>query len=202
MKTIENEPENSYNDDVEVKKEIQQVIDDLTTNDMFEEGALNLKKVASKVGINQILRADFESDGVSGLLRKEGDSWNIYVNASDSPQRRRFTIAHEIGHLLSFKFSSHSKAALDAQNEISDNAYLQRTGEINPVESEANAIAAKLLMPKQEVIGMHKEGKTVEEMAQRFQVSESAMSVRLNSLGFQLFEFEIESNDKSTSTES
>lgn len=179
---------------MKIKEEIQQKIDDLTTTDMFSDGALDLKKVADKIGINQIYKAEFESDEVSGILKKEGDNWNIYVNSSDSTRRRRFTTAHEIGHFLSIQFDSLSKDAIDGENEISDFAYLQRTGEINPIESEANAIAAKLLMPEQEIRGLLKDGKNVEEMADRFQVSEIAMSVRLNVIGLKPFEFEIEQN--------
>lgn len=184
---------------MELHPDIKKQIENLTTTDMFEDGALNLQKVANKVGISEILKADFENDAVSGLLKNENGAWRIYVNASDSPQRRRFTIAHEIGHLISYKVGSRSKGAFDSQGEISDQAYLQRTGEVNPVEAEANAIAAKLLMPTKDVIALKEEGKTVEEMAERFQVSESAMSVRLQTLGYKLFEFEMENHGSASS---
>jgi Zn-dependent peptidase ImmA (M78 family) len=35
---------------------------------------------------------------LAGVLRPEGDRWRIYLNRGDSPTRRRFTLAHLLGH--------------------------------------------------------------------------------------------------------
>lgn len=166
---------------MELSPEIISCVQSVSPFDYYEEGALNLEKVAKLLNVQEITLVEFQSDNVSGLLKKlEGDDcWAIYVNASDSPRRRRFTIAHEIGHLISYKNGSKSKASIDSTGKISDYAFAARTAISDAVEVEANAIAAMLLMPEDFVIRLYNEGKTVEEMADYFQVSESAMLVRL-----------------------
>ena len=47
---------------------------------------------------NHIEVLEAELYDISGALRREGNGWKIYVNRQDSPQRKRFTIAHELGH--------------------------------------------------------------------------------------------------------
>lgn len=55
-------------------------------------------------------------------------------------------------------------------------------------ELEANEIAAELLMPQEGVTRMFDEGKNIEEMADFFVVSESAMTMRLLNLNYSLLE--------------
>lgn len=160
--------------------EIRGKLKDLAPLDCYEQGALNLEKVAQKLGVTETILAEFKSDDISGLLNRiDSEKWVIYVNASDSPKRRRFTIAHELGHLISYLYNGASKSEIDNNGKIADYAFATRTGDINPVEAEANAIAASLLMPESTVISLYSDGKTVEEMADYFQVSESAMLIRL-----------------------
>lgn len=191
IQKIENILKIRYNLDVSWKlsRKIHAQVRDLTSRDNYEAGALDFQKIMRKLKIREVILAEFSSDSVSGLLRKDGDEWTIYVNETDSVRRRRFTIAHEVGHLISYLNASLSKAEIDNnKGKIADFAFAARTGEINSVEAEANAIAAKLLMPDQDVISQHGEGKTVEEMAEHFQVSETAMSVRLRDLDIIPFE--------------
>lgn len=159
---------------------IKNALKDLILPDFYEAGALNLEKVAKALNIKEIILAKFKSDEVSGLLKKTGENeWEIYVNASDSPRRRRFTVAHEIGHLVSYLNGGESKEKIDENGKISDYAFAARAGTVNAAEAEANAIAARILMPSNAVIALYNQGKTVEDMADYFQVSESAMLVRL-----------------------
>lgn len=66
----------------------------------------------------------------------------IMTNASDSPNRRAFTIAHELGHLLLHE---------DELLKNSDLGVMLRAPlgkqELDPHEKEANAFAANLLVP-------------------------------------------------------
>ncbi len=66
----------------------------------------------------------------------------IMTNASDSPNRRAFTIAHELGHLLlhedELRFNSDLGVMLRAP---------LGKQELDPREKEANAFAANLLVP-------------------------------------------------------
>ncbi len=168
---------------------IQAFLQEKFTTEMRQGGVLDLEKFAKKIGIANIYKAEFGSDSVSGLLKKEDEEWNIYVNGTDNPRRRRFTIAHEIGHFVSFLNGGESKKTLDDKGEISDLAFARGISRHTKLEEEANAIAAQLLMPEGDVRDLVEKGKNVEELAAYFEVSETAMSIRLNSLGLTPFEF-------------
>ena len=107
--------------------------------------------------------------------------------------RRRFTIAHEIGH-----FCLHSSKT--GEGFIDSMKTMSRTESYWDVkESEANAFAAQLLMPKHLILNegdaildeyiyqnngaMMKVDMFIEKMARIFNVSSKAMTYRLENLG-------------------
>jgi len=126
--------------------------------------------------------------GESGIIRKEDSKYYIYVKAGDLYTRKRFTIAHEIGHFIKHK------AKLDSSKEFIDSSVqptpngngttLHRaitqelSDEERRLEVEANEIAADLLMPSDEFIRVWKESDTMEEIANKFAVSISAATIR------------------------
>jgi Zn-dependent peptidase ImmA (M78 family) len=92
----------------------------------------------------------------------------IWVRSGDAPHRQRFTIAHELGHLL-----LHEAGA----------EYRDDTFRGTPKEYEANAFAADLLMPLWMLDpAAAKWGRHPGYLAQIFGVSEQAMSIRLGRL--------------------
>lgn len=115
--------------------------------------------------------------GVSGMIVHRPD-WNspsgysIVVNRKDSPTRQRFTTAHEIGH-----FVLHREQIKDG---ITENAMYRAEGLTSRQETEANQMAADILMPwnlirQATLSGQH----SVESLAKLFDVSVVAMSIRL-----------------------
>src|SRR5580704_7584897 len=108
---------------VPLNNDVRAFIDAHLTTDMRTNGVLDLDKFAKKIGINKIYRAEFNKKDVSGLLKKENGDWNIYVNDKDSARRRRFTIAHEIGHFISYLNGGASKSVLEESGEVSDLAF-------------------------------------------------------------------------------
>ena len=55
--------------------------------------------VCKKLGIG-VFEID-RDDNFAGMIVKDKDgSFSIYVNSNHSPQRKRFTIAHEVGHYV------------------------------------------------------------------------------------------------------
>jgi Zn-dependent peptidase ImmA (M78 family) len=168
----------------QLNPKIRDFLEEKLSSDMRENGAPDLEKFAKKIGISNIWLAKFNKEGVSGLLKKEGDEWNIYVHHADSPRRRRFTIAHEIGHFVSYLNDGASKTALADKGQVTDFAFTRlEQGSPAAMEAEANAIAARILMPEGDVRNLLEKTKAVEEMAGYFQVSESAMMFRLSDLG-------------------
>ena len=120
--------------------------------------------------------------GVSGMLIKlAGEDPEIYVEASDSPNRRRFTCAHEIGHYVK------RSATGDAEWEYVEHRDLLTSQGNNPEEIYANQFAASLLMPQDEVEQRIKDRDNLAAetafLAAQFGVSEDAMRYRLVNLG-------------------
>lgn len=108
---------------------------------------------------------------VSGLLvvpRRE-----IWVEASDTAMRRRFTVAHEIGHWVCHRNGAPAVCHLES------GAPPPR----DPREREANVFAAELLMPEAPVRSAYARDASVAGLAAAFAVSPEAMSWRLFNLG-------------------
>src|SRR5690606_21568604 len=107
------------------------------------------------------------------------------VNEAHNAARRRFTIAHELGHLV-----LHRGTAVHVDDSFRFNLRSPRSSTADDVEViEANAFAANLLMPavwlrndlKDDTIDLNAEDE-VRLLADRYQVSAQAMMLRLTSL--------------------
>jgi Zn-dependent peptidase ImmA (M78 family) len=178
-------------------QEIKNYILDVSRPAM-NDGKLDVKKLCKDLGI-EAYNFEFKNPSMSGAIfyDRENNNWKIYVNNNDSPRRKRFTIAHEIGHYISFIKNSLSKNYIDNQPDgtLKDHAIMARAIEIPTLSSkerqaelEANEIAAELLMPENQVRNFVEEGKNVEQMADCFEVSESAMTIRLLNLDYKILE--------------
>src|SRR5213595_2207529 len=84
-----------------------------------------------------------ELDGVSGLLYPAERA--VFLNAAEVPARRRFTLAHELGHWVCQCLEGTEAPVFCRAEEVSlDPA-------VKALEREANVFAAELLMPEDEV---------------------------------------------------
>ena len=156
---------------------------------------VDLKPILDELGLE--LRLNPMGDGYSGYLAV--DKRVLVVNRSHPPVRRRFTIAHEIGHY-----------DLHRRERDADDVFLDRTDYFREeheevyfrsnqfgaadlrMEVEANAYAAGLLMPEKLLeqyleqnagkIDLSKPEGT-KRIAQAFNVSQLAMGYRLSNLG-------------------
>ena len=89
----------------------------------------------------------------------------IHVNQNHHWRKRRFTIAHEIGHMLMNTSCSNLEESLH---------------ENKPAEIEANQFAAELLMPLAFLKKDFKDGCTVETLAWDYIVSREAMGWKIS----------------------
>lgn len=126
-------------------------------------------------------------DELSGLAHIRDDVPIIGVNALHAPNRRRFTLAHELAHILLHRDELERAVHVDRGSLRRD--ALSAEG-VDPIEIEANAFAAELLMPTHLLISELKrhpvdleDDAAVAALAKRFRVSDAAMRYRLNSLG-------------------
>lgn len=130
--------------------------------------------IAQKSGI-EVKNAEFVDQNISGLISKFGNQISIFVKHDDSPNRKKFTIAHELGH-----FFLHLQEA--------DGDFVEFRGytqyETPHKEIEANQFAGALLMPQSLVEEAWHRGLGISEMAKHFGVSQDSMKYRLVNLGY------------------
>lgn len=135
-----------------------------------QPGAVDVVAIAEELGIRCFKTEGWE-DFVSGMIRKEEEGYAIYVNANHTVKRRRYTAAHELAHYI-----LHRREIGDS---ITDDA-LYRSGLSNATESEANYLAADILMPEDQVNEMWLDPmSSLDKMAKHFNISKQAMAVRL-----------------------
>lgn len=139
-------------------------------------------RVANAAGL-RVYNAKFGNDDVHGVVSMRGGKAKVYVNADDHPVRKRFTIAHELGHFFLHLAGGEGEFIDDADNfripVEPDAAWTKERRE----EWEANVFAAALLMDEALVRKVWPEIRDVEGMARWFQVSQQAMAIRLGDLG-------------------
>ena len=137
-----------------------------------------IEQIANAFGVViQYLALD---DELSGMAFTRDGQKRIIVNSGHHPNRQRFTLAHELAH--------HVLHAACLDNQVHVDAIVMRRDKASrfgtePLEVEANAFAAELLMP----LAMVKKFKHVdinddeelEAIARTFRVSIAAISYRL-----------------------
>lgn len=131
-------------------------------------------RIARDLGL-EVYRSRGWPDSVSGMIRKDPErggssGYAVFANADHAKTRRRFTIAHEIGH-----FILHRDLIGDG---ITDDA-LYRSRLRGGLEAAANRFAAGVLMPWDLIRQAVESGTdSVEALAELFAVSRSAMAIR------------------------
>lgn len=120
------------------------------------------------------------SNEISGTFIRKGNQLLIGVNKGHHEHRRRFTIAHEIGHCI-----LHSIDMLHSDCEDLETVFYRADKVSNIKEIEANLFAAELLMPEDAIHTCIKNDiDTILNLAEFFNVSEYAMRYRLTNLGY------------------
>lgn len=119
---------------------------------------------------------------LSGLLLPASRRiWVDAVEATRSPGRRRFTIAHELGHWRMHATAGDAHARFCRSDDIGASA--AQLKHVARLEREANRFAAALLMPELLVRELAAGTRlSVPLLARRFGVSVPAMQVRLQTL--------------------
>ncbi len=145
-----------------------------------------LADIATALGVELV---PIDSPGVEGLLQFSGGMPQILFSVQSMPVRRRFTVAHELGHLLlhargvtrdAVYFRTPSRpSALPPELRDSPRPSLKS---LDPREREANKFAADLLMPPHIVTRLLLEGKSESEIALRLNVSQEAIQRQIATL--------------------
>jgi Zn-dependent peptidase ImmA (M78 family) len=135
-----------------------------------------VEKIARRLGI-KLIDHEFDSN-ISSLLVCKANQFIICVNKEHPLSRRRFSVAHEIGHFILHRDEA---PYIDKDCEI---YFRAANGGDDDKEVEANQFAAELLMPltliRQDLSTTPPP--VASELAKKYQVSEQAMTFRLASI--------------------
>lgn len=167
--------------------ETQRLINNLTMSiiEVFDINIpiTNIDEIVKKIG-GEVKVSSSLSEYSDGLIRKtQGDEFEIVVSEYQPPNRRNFTVAHELGHLF-----LHMGYMIDEKRWEKQKDIYYRKGN-SQEEYEANEFAAALLMPKDEykrIMDKYTDGDTVDtsKIAKEFNVSTNAASNRGKWLGY------------------
>ncbi len=147
---------------------------------------VDVARIAEILGV-EIVEDELDDD-MSGFLVVSGGAGKIGVNRQHHPNRKRFTIAHELGHFVLHASGTDETLFVDKKifnrnQEASEGVYKE--------EIEANRFAAELLMPERMVLDIcEHEAMDIDladdllicNLSRRFQVSQQALTYRLVSL--------------------
>lgn len=142
------------------------------------------EETTTKHPIRILGKKNAELDGDSGYAEydesAEGKPFVCVYNVDEIPTRGRFTMAHELGHVL----LGHVRPGTKPKRDNNFNAY----GDWDEVD--ANSFAAELLMPETYVRRAVEQGLGISELAEKFDVSPTAMRYRLQKLGLVTYRVE------------
>jgi len=162
------------------KSQIRKMAEDLLNQNGVTTAPVAVEKIAVSGGAD-VKRVDMKED-LSGFSYAD----TIGVNLRHAPVRQRFTIAHELGHMLLHTRDLHYDGKfVQFRDKVSSSG-------IDPQETAANLFAAELLMPKkfidkdlEDLLALDiEDDDAIGALADKFEVSRQAMTVRLVSLGY------------------
>jgi Zn-dependent peptidase ImmA (M78 family) len=145
---------------IEVEQDANEI---LSTAGIFAPSVpiTTIKKILIDVTINTVA---FSNEAL-GFSYPDNGMWRILINPDQSPTAQRFTAFHEFYHMLQGK-----------------PGYCRDTEEGSFEESKANYFAACVLMPARWVRRYWDRCHNIATLARIFDVSQSAMEVRLKGL--------------------
>ena len=103
-------------------------------DDMLARPPIDIERIAVCLGVRQIISDDLGADGMLYPVGRNG--FVIVVDKNHSPRRKRFSCAHEVGHILLGQ-----GANMTTSRRVSSHA-----GEA--LEKACNEVAAEILMPR------------------------------------------------------
>lgn len=156
--------------DARVASSAESILERYSDRDLLP---VNLEKIAADLGV-RIKPLPSDLLHLSGMyVRNDGGAPAVFYNMTDSNVRRRFTIAHELGHHV-----------LNHGDSLRDPAAHFSLSNFDTKEVAANRFAAELLMPSEIVQFLldHEGMSSIQALASAFKVSEVAMRYRLKNL--------------------
>lgn len=134
---------------------------------------VDLIQILSAHGIGYEEVEDFP-DTVDALIVEDGSKVYAAVNANQHLHRRRFSLAHELGHYFMHRHGM-PEEAITIDNPPSDDI---GTATKSPAEIEADLFAGELLVPLEMLKPYVQKG--IPELSKLFLVSEQVISIAIS----------------------
>lgn len=162
------------------KRRIEQHVEEILKQCDITGPPVPVNRVARVLGL-EVYMQPFEGD-LSGILIREGGKAILGVNSSHHIHRRRFTIAHEMGHFL---LHEGNRVFVDRSYRVSLRSSISSLG-TDLEEIEANTFASMILIPEQfllkdlqaEDIDIE-DTRGIERLARKYRVSPQTITFRL-----------------------
>ena len=145
-----------------------------------------VEKIAKSLGAR--VRHSPLDEELSGMIYIKGNTPIIGVNSRHHPKRQRFTIAHEIAHLVLHRDLITDQVHIDKKFPVLMRDANSAAG-TEHMEIEANQFAAELLMPAFFLDQMLKkqgfdidDDEPLERLARKFRVSRQALEFRIRNM--------------------
>ena len=170
------------------RKLIRELTTRLLSQNDISQPPVDVEKIAKAAGASISRKA--VDDQLSGfLLRRPGNQPPVIgVNNQQARVRQRFTVAHELAHLL-----LHATPSVHVDRTLVNLRDEHSSDGTSEEEMEANLFAAELLMPQSflqrhvaqfgPAFDVHDDSQ-VERLAKVYGVSTQAMTIRLSRLGW------------------
>lgn len=122
----------------------------------------------------EVIEKDFSAapEISSKIFKDKNGGWVIEINKTQNENRKRYAIAHNIGH-----FCLHKK---DHEDEI----FYRERDDTNKEECQANDFAGKILIPEDDFLNRIRSGHdSIEELSEIYGVSSLAIRIRAKRVG-------------------
>lgn len=168
--------ENENRGVTQMGKYINHTLEELSKDILVKNDMLKLPVNLIEIANNHNIEVYYVKlpDGISGAIKynEEYNNYQILIEEREPENRKRFTLAHELAHYF---LNDVSKDKLHY-----DVAYRSQK---NEKEKRADYFAGALLMEENIIKKLYRINPSIKELAQVFMVSESAVTVRLMTLG-------------------
>ncbi len=169
-----------------LNRKIEKLINSILEEFKVKDLPVPIEKIILNRGLE--IKAYDLGENVSVVLVINNGKGTIGYNPRESKVRKRFTLAHELGHYEVHREDIDNGIFIDKGFKVEFRNQASSTGEVLK-EQEANAFAAALLMPEKllrKEIKNHdfdmSEDTSVKELAKLFNVSMIAMTYRIDNL--------------------
>ena len=169
------------------QRKIERHVSELLQGHGIDSLPVPVEKIARSQGV-EVVAYDLGNE-VSGVLIISPSGGTIGINPTQTRARQRFTIGHELGHYLLHR-EGQKELFVDKDFIVKFRSKKNYTAKEYKHESEANAFAAALLMPRaliykeieKERYNNLSELEFIEELAKACEVSVPAMTYRIHDL--------------------